>query len=378
MLSARRRRRLLAFSLWIGIMMLLIQAAPVSATSIDQTALKPKEIKLNKRGPISYPSTNARAAALIDVESGRLLYSENGDTELPMASTTKIMTAIVAIESGKLHEMVKTSKRAFGKEGSSIYLRLGEEMKLEDMIYGLMLRSGNDAATAIAEHVGGSEEGFVHMMNEKAREIGLLHTSFRNPHGLDDKEHYTTANDLARLTAYALHNPLFRHIVKTKVKTAPNPNDAWDYKWMNKNKMLSLYEGADGVKTGYTKTALRCLVSSATRNGQQLAAVTLNDGSDWVDHSRMLDYGFEAYPSTTLFKRGQPVEGSSFVAMLDWSYPLSESEKEQISYKIIPYPPTSVEYKFGTPAKLEIYFKDERIGQVPLKSNATSSTKKIS
>lgn len=162
--------------------------------------------------------TNARAAALIDVESGRLLYSNNGDTPMRIASLTKIMTAIVAIEHGNLTDMVKTSKRAVGKEGSSIYLQLNEEMSLSNMLYGLMLRSGNDAATAIAEHVGGSEEGFVHLMNEKAIQIGLTNSHFMNPHGLDDDEHYSSANDLAKLSAYALKNEVFAEIVSTKEK----------------------------------------------------------------------------------------------------------------------------------------------------------------
>ena len=208
--------------------------------------------------------THAKGVALIDVESGGF-YNSNGDKPMKIASLTKIMTAIVAIEHGKLSDMVKTSVRAAGREGSSIYLKKGEEMSLQNLLYGLMLRSGNDAATAIAEHVGGSEEGFVHMMNEKAQMLGLTNTQFMNPHGLDVEGHYSTANDLAKLTAYALKNPIFKTIVKTKVKTAPNPNDKWDYSWKNKNRMLTMYEGADGVKTGYTKQALRCLVSSATR-----------------------------------------------------------------------------------------------------------------
>src|SRR5690606_10156946 len=129
--------------------------------------------------------------------------------------------------------------------GSSIYLKQGEEMSLHNMLYGLMLRSGNDAATAIAEHVGGSLEGFVHMMNETAQMIGMSNSQFKNPSGLDEEGHYATANDMAKLTAYALKNAAFQDIVKTKVKTAPNPNDPWDYRWLNKNKMLSIYEGAD-------------------------------------------------------------------------------------------------------------------------------------
>ncbi|WP_408638289.1 D-alanyl-D-alanine carboxypeptidase family protein [Paenibacillus glufosinatiresistens] len=280
-------------------------------------------------------STQARAAALIDVESGRILYSHNGDEPMLIASLTKIMTAIVAIENGKLDSVVKVGKNAYAKEGSSIYLRQGEEMTLETMLYGLMLRSGNDAATAIAEHVGGSEEGFVHLMNAKAELLGLKHTHFANPHGLDAEGHYSTANDLAVLTAYALHNPVFKEIVKTRVKTADNPNEPWDYKWSNKNKMLRLYEGADGVKTGYTKKALRCLVSSATRSGQQLVAVTLNDGNDWNDHMAMLDFGFSQYPLKRIVERGDRVEGYALAAGTGFAYPLKAGEAEKLKTQLV-------------------------------------------
>ncbi|MFD1955781.1 D-alanyl-D-alanine carboxypeptidase family protein [Paenibacillus thailandensis] len=311
-------------------------------------------------------STHAEASALIDVTSGRLLYSDNGDTPMRIASLTKIMTAIVAIEHGKLSSMVKTGKRAAGREGSSIYLRLGEEMKLLDMLYGLMLRSGNDAATAIAEHVGGSEEGFVALMNEKAAYLGLTNTQFMNPHGLDDDGHYSSANDLAKLTAYALKNPVFAKIVATDVKTAPNPYDPWDYKWKNKNKMLRLYEGADGVKTGYTKKAFRCLVSSATRNGQQLAAVTLNDGDDWNDHMRLLDWGFAHFKLTQLTDKGAVIEGTSYVAGQAFRYPLAESEKDQVRYKAVYVKADSVQSALGERGALEWYLNGAKIGAVPL------------
>lgn len=244
-----------------------------------------------------------------------------------IASLTKIMTALVAIENGDITSKVKVGKNAFAKEGSSLYLKLGEEMTLKDMLYGLMLRSGNDAATAIAEHVGGSEQGFVYLMNAKAQELNLKNTHFANPHGLDAEGHFSSANDLAVLTAYAMHNPVFKEIVATKEKTADNPYEKWDYKWSNKNKMLRLYEGADGVKTGYTKKALRCLVSSATRDGQQLVAVTLNDGNDWNDHSSLLDFGFNHYPLKTLVERGEAVKGYSLVTGKAFAYPLGQGRK---------------------------------------------------
>ncbi|AIQ13551.1 D-alanyl-D-alanine carboxypeptidase family protein [Paenibacillus durus] len=315
-------------------------------------------------------STHAKAAALIDVESGRILYSSHGDEPMLIASLTKIMTAIVAIENGDLSSKVKVGKNAFAKEGSSLFLRQGEEMTLENMLYGLMLRSGNDAATAIAEHVGGSEEGFVHLMNAKAEALGLAHTHFANPHGLDAKGHFSTANDLAELTAYALHNPVFQEIVKTQVKTADNPYDKWDYKWSNKNKMLRLYNGADGVKTGYTKKALRCLVSSATRGRQQLVAVTLNDGNDWNDHASLLDFGFNRFPLKTIIERGEKLTGYELAAGLNFSYPFKQGEQERIVTELVLNPKRATkdgtDKNFGLRGTLVLKLGGEPIGQVPV------------
>lgn len=328
------------------------------------------------QGTIPGPSTHAQSAALIDVTSGRILYSKDGDKELRIASLTKIMTAIVAIEQGKLDDKVKVSSTAFAKEGSSLYLKLGEEMTLENMLYGLMLRSGNDAASAIAEHVGGSEEGFVLLMNKKAEEIGLKHSHFMNPHGLDADGHYSTANDLARLTAYALHNPVFKRIVATEDRSAPNPNESWEYSWHNKNKMLRLYEGADGVKTGYTKKAFRCLVSSATRNGQQLAAVTLNDGNDWNDHARMLDFGFENFPLVEIAQKEQPVANTDVITGRGFTYPLAESEKSAVTKRLVlTTNPTEtrsekneeqLDPSFGLAGRIDLELKGEFIGSIPV------------
>lgn len=309
------------------------------------------------------PSIHAQAAAVIDVTSGRLLYSLRGDETLPIASLTKIMTAIVAIEHGKLSDTVMVGRNAFAKEGSSIYLHMGEEMSLENMLYGLMLRSGNDAATAIAEHVGGSEEGFVYLMNEKAKMLGLVHTHFQNPHGLDAKGHYSTANDLAKLTSYALKNQQFKEIVRTPSKTAPNPNDPWDYKWLNKNKMLRFYDGADGVKTGYTKIAKRCLVSSATRGGQQIAVVTLNDGDDWNDHRKLLDYGFANYPLTTLIGEGQEME-QGLITGAEFKYALATEEAGHIERRL--KLTTARTGSFGYRGKISVLLNGEEIGTVPV------------
>jgi D-alanyl-D-alanine carboxypeptidase (penicillin-binding protein 5/6) len=240
--------------------------------------------------------TCARAAVIMDVNSGRILYSKNMDEKLAMASTTKIMTTLVAIESGRLEEKLTVSRKASMTEGSSIYLKTGERHKVGDLLYAIMLRSGNDAAVAVAEHIGGSVDGFAVMMNKKAKEIGANNTKFVNPHGLDAEGHYTTARDLALITAYALKNQMFSNIVGCKKKTIEGPtNENWDRVMINKNKMLWQFDGSDGVKTGFTKKAGRCLVSSATRNGMRLVCVVLNCGPMWNDSSVLLEYGFNNY-----------------------------------------------------------------------------------
>jgi len=240
--------------------------------------------------------TSARAAVVMDVNSNRILYYKNMDEKMAMASTTKIMTTLVAIESGRLDEKVTISKRASYMEGSSIYLREGEVHTVNDLLYAIMLRSGNDAATAVAEHIGGSAEGFAEMMNKKAREIGANNTRFANPHGLDAEGHYTTARDLALITSYALKNPLFSTIVSSKKKVMEGPpSENWDRVMINKNKMLWQFDGGDGVKTGFTKKAGRCLVSSATRDGMRLVCVVLNCGPMWDESSALLEYAFKNY-----------------------------------------------------------------------------------
>jgi D-alanyl-D-alanine carboxypeptidase (penicillin-binding protein 5/6) len=300
------------------------------------------------------------------VTSGRILFSQRGDEPMLIASLTKIMTAIVAIENGKLDDMATVSNRAAGKEGSSLYLKAGEKITLRNLLYGLMLRSGNDAAVAVAETVGGSLDGFVYMMNRKAEELGLSHSHFTNPHGLDDRDHYMSANDLAKLTAYALHNPVFRNIVKTRVKTAPKEGENWGYKWVNKNKMLNMYEGADGVKTGYTKQALRTLVSSATRGGQQLAVVTLNDGDDWTDHRNLLDYGFAHFPLYDVVKQGESVAGYPYAASADFRYPLAQGERELLQTHLVPLNFATPEYRLGYRGEIRFMLENKVIGSVPI------------
>ncbi|MGZ4122008.1 MAG: D-alanyl-D-alanine carboxypeptidase family protein [Tumebacillaceae bacterium] len=324
-------------------------------------------------------SVSAKAAAAIDVQTGRLLYEKNATQQMLIASTTKIITAIVAIESGKnLDSVVTVSRNAAGKEGSSIYLKVGEKQTLRDLLYAVMLRSGNDAATAVAEYCGdGSEKKFVDMMNAKVQELGLTGTHFANPHGLDAKGHYSTAHDMAILTAYALRNPTFAEIVKTQVKTIPQPDEAWDRKMYNKNKMLARYDGADGVKTGYTKAAGRCLVSSASKDGRQVAVVTLDAPSDWMDHTNLLNYGFSKYGSTPVIKGNAviqtvPVEDGiakqvDVVAGQDFNYPIRSEERDKLRTEVqlddeLDAPVVAGE-KVG---EARIYFDDKLVGVVSL------------
>jgi D-alanyl-D-alanine carboxypeptidase len=220
-----------------------------------------------------------------------------------MASTTKIMTAIVALEKGNTKDIVKISGKAASVEGSSMYLKAGERISLGNLIYGLMLVSGNDAATAIAEHIAGDEEKFAKMMNAKAKEIGAENTHFTNPHGLSDDEHYTTAKDLAKITAYGLKNPVFAQIVKTVSKTVER-EELGKTVLVNHNKLLKSYEGCIGVKTGFTKATGRCLVSATERDGVKLVCVTLNAGDDWNDHKKMCDGIFETYKATLYHRAG--------------------------------------------------------------------------
>lgn len=251
------------------------------------------------------PNLSAKSAILMEAQSGKVLYQQNAFVRLPMASTTKIMTAIVAIEAGNIGRTVTVSPDAVGIEGSSIYLYPEEKLTLEQLIYALLLESANDAATAIAIEVAGSVDAFAVLMNRKAEELGLCSTHFTNPHGLDHEDHYTTAYDLARMAAHALQNETFRKICSTSRKTIPLKGDEGTRVLVNHNKMLSRYDGAIGVKTGFTKRSGRCLVSAAERDGLTLVAVTLGAPDDWNDHAKMLDYGFERYERKMLAEKGE-------------------------------------------------------------------------
>ncbi|HML32581.1 D-alanyl-D-alanine carboxypeptidase family protein [Sporomusa sphaeroides] len=244
------------------------------------------------------PTLSAQAAVLMDAKTGQVLYDRNMNKKLAPASTTKIMTAIIAIESGRLDETTRVSIHAASTPGSSLNLYPGQSITLRELLTGLLLRSGNDAAVAIAEHLAGSVDAFVAIMNQKAGNIGALHTHFRNPHGLSAPNHASTAFDLAWITRYALNNPTFAEIVGTKetnIEWLDRKGKSHDRNLRNTNKLLWMLEDADGVKTGTTNAAGPCLVSSATRNNQKLIAVVLHDHSRWFDSMMLLKHGFDTY-----------------------------------------------------------------------------------
>lgn len=283
-------------------------------------------------------STSASAAILMDAESGRVLYEQNADKKMLIASTTKIMTALVAIREGNLSDTVKVSRKAAYTEGSSMYLKEGETLTLETLLYGLMLCSGNDAAVAVAEHISGSEAGFAKRMNEMAASLGMKSTSFANPNGLDHEDHYSTARDMAVLARAAMENETLARIVSTRTITIGGRT------MTNHNKLLSYMDGCIGLKTGYTKAAGRTLVSCAEQNGQRLIAVTLQDGNDWADHQALFAYGFSTYPARRLAALGQevdrvPIRGGvqgtvPLVAAESFSWPVKEGENPRTDIRL--------------------------------------------
>ena len=286
----------------------------------------------------------AKSAVLIEASTGRVLYEHNAYAQMPMASTTKIMTAIVALENADVNENVVVGQNASGVEGSSIWLSVGENMLLSDMLFGLMLASGNDAAVAISEHVAGSVEDFVAMMNQKAKDIGAYNTNFVNPNGLPAEGHYTTAYDLALISAYAMQNPYFCEIVKTEYKSISWEGHEWNRVVKNKNKILWNYEGGNGIKTGYTKEAGRCLSAAAKRDGLQLVSVVLCASDMFNDCMNLMDYGFGSYENKLILKGGEFIgdvavekgieESFPVYTQEDVYYPMTDDEFAQMQKKV--------------------------------------------
>ncbi|WP_371370830.1 D-alanyl-D-alanine carboxypeptidase family protein [Sporomusa aerivorans] len=305
----------------LGILMLLCVVLPT--TALAQTVP---------------PELTAKAAIVMEAATGKVLYSKNAEERRYPASTTKIMTLITALEYGKLDDVVTTSTNAASTEGSSLWLSAGEQLKMLDMLYGIMLISGNDATVAVAEHIAGSTENFAKLMTEKAHSIGAVNSNFTNTSGLPDEKHYSTAHDLAKITAYGYKNNLFKQIVSTQHKVIPWPGKDHDRDLYNENKMLWLYDNANGVKTGYTDAAGRCLVAGANQNGIQLITVVLDSEHMWDDSIKLLDYGYTQLTRVSFIAKGDLLktvkvnEGKSgdisLVALQDIVLPIAENERD--------------------------------------------------
>lgn len=322
------------------------------------------------------PEINAKFAIVMDTETSRVLYEKNAYRKVPMASTTKIMSAIVALENGNLDDIVTVSKRAASIWGSDINLKKDEKLSLRDLLYGMMVKSGNDAAIAVAEHIGGSVEKFLEMMNKKSKELGAYNTCFKSPHGLDKEGHYSTAYDLAVITKYALENPVFSEIVSTQTINIKGRS------LRSTNEMLFIYPGADGVKTGYTGKAGRCLVTSATRNGWRIISVVLNCSSRTkrAQSSRyILDYTYNNYKFYGLLEKNKiiaeiPVKRGlkqkvPIIPIEGIRMPLRTDELEALDMKVeLPQNLMAPVYKNIEVGKISFYLDGKVLADMKLKT----------
>lgn len=324
------------------------------------------------------PTVSAQSAILMDMSNNKVLFAKEADQKRKIASITKIMTAIVAIEETPIDRLIPIDSHAVGVEGSSIYLKKGEKIPLRSLLYGLMLRSGNDAAEAIASAVGGSREGFVFLMNQKAEELGMKQTHFVNPHGLDEPGHYSSAHDMAILTAYAMKNRHFREIVKSPSAKVDWPGEGKRY-FQNKNKFLKYYQGADGVKTGYTKASGRSLVTTVQRYGKHLVCVTINAPDDWNDHRAMYDYYFQHVLKKKEIAQGAHILKTSIrntrhqplylVTGRTFRYHLSQEEQKELRVQpMIAYPLQHVRRSGQVVGTLEVFHRQKYLGSIPLVS----------
>ena len=332
------------------------------------------------------PNITAKSAIIIDATTGKVLYSKNAEEQRFPASTTKMMSLIVALEHGNLDDLVTASKNAASTEGSTLWLTPGEKLKMTDLLYGIMLISGNDATVAVAEHISGSVEKFAKLMTEKAHAIGANDTNFTNSSGLPDPKHVTTAHDLARIAAYGYKNPLFTEIISTKHKVIPWAGKDCDRDLYNENRMLWLSEGGNGVKTGYTDAAGRCLVSGAKRNEMQLIAVVLDSETMWEDSIALLNFGFDQVKPKTIFNQAdilktvRVVNGKLEVIKLITStnlvIPVSENGNEE--FNIVIDAPNKVEAPVVKGQKLgvvRILYQNTEIATVDLLADENSERK---
>ena len=270
-------------------------------------------------------AVSAKATILMHADSGRVLYEKNADEHMLIASTTKIMTAIVVLEHCELDDLVEVDSRSAGIEGSSMYLKAGESYTVEDLLYGLLLVSGNDAASALALHVADSMEEFAELMNAKAAELGMTESSFKNAHGLDEEGHYSTARDMAKLAAYCMGNEDFARIAGTVSHTVGEQT------LVNHNRLLREYDGCLGLKTGYTMAAGRTLVTCAERDGARYVCVTLNDPDDWDDHKALYDWAFANYSFAEVIPAGLSYE----VPLISGAEMTAPAETEGAAYALI-------------------------------------------
>lgn len=314
---------------------------------------------------LSVPSNNA---ILMDEDSGRILYSRNIDEKHLIASTTKIMTAVLAIESGKLDEMVTINDSVLKSHGSGIYVSVGEKISLRNLVYGLLLRSGNDAALAIEDYLGGHDK-FVKNMNKKAAEIGMNNTIFNNAHGLDDDEegNYSTARDMALLMKYA--NNLYDFRIIDSTKSIMVETDIKTYSWTNKNKLLFKYKYATGGKTGYTVKAKRTLVTSASKNDINLIVVTFNDPNDFDTHEKLYEYGFSNYKNYLIINKDKvKIKSDKYKNKLyvknNYYYLMTNNERDNININVVIY--NKMDSETNEVGYLDVYYKNENIHKEPI------------
>ena len=316
--------------------------------------------------PFTVSADTAKSTIVMDLDSGRILYEKNANQKRLIASITKIMTAIVAIEEGDLTEKITVGEEVLSMYGTNIYVEVGEKMKLRDLLYGLLLRSGNDASVVIAKAIAGSEEKFVNLMNKKAQEIGMKNTIFKNPHGLDEEtENYSTAYDMALLSKYAYKNKTYRNIVSTdkyEVSTGKKT-----YLWYNRNKLLTTYEYCTGGKNGYTPRAGKTLVTTASKKRLNLTIVTLSDGDIYNNHIDLYEDFFSKYKRYKIIDKNNFRIDKEFVdedVYLEDSfyYPLTSNEVNDIK-TVVHFLVDSATDEIGT---IEIFLSNQKIGELPI------------
>ena len=306
----------------------------------------------------------AKSSIVMDLDSGRVLYENNADEERLIASITKIMTCIIAIEQGDLDSDVEAGEEILKMYGTSIYLELNEKMKLIDLLYGLMLRSGNDASVVIAKVVAGSEEEFVKMMNEKAKEIGMTNTTFSNPHGLDEEtKNYSTARDMAILSRYAYKNKTYRKIIRTEEYRVKTDNKS--YLWYNRMKLLGDYKYCTGGKNGYTPSAGKTLVTTHKKGNLKITVVTLYDNDEYNNHERLAEYAFDNYSNYDIVDKNDfdlVIDDNKYYVNKSFSYPLTDSEKDNV--KVLASIDDSI--NSGKVGNINISLNNKTLKKIPL------------